>query len=52
MLLLMIRRGGEVIIDGVIRVKILELIGNKVKIGIEAPRDITIFRKELVDGSR
>jgi carbon storage regulator CsrA len=29
--------------------KIIEVVGNKVRLGIEAPDDILILRKELAD---
>ncbi len=37
-----------VMISSDIRVVILEIIGSSVKIGIEAPREITIMREELI----
>lgn len=30
-----------------IEIKILEIQGDKVKIGIEAPKNVTIYRKEI-----
>lgn len=47
MLVLQRKRGEEILIDGCIRVKILSTKGNSVRIGIEAPDDVSILRGEL-----
>lgn len=47
MLILSRRKDESIIIDGNIEVKILEIGDGKVRIGIKAPQDIDIFRKEL-----
>ncbi|MBU5255689.1 carbon storage regulator CsrA [Tissierella praeacuta] len=47
MLILTRRKDESIIIDGNIEIKILEMEDGKVKIGIDAPRDIDIIRKEL-----
>ena len=39
----------EIIIDDRIRISILKIDGNRVKIGIEAPSDVAIRRQELHD---
>lgn len=39
----------SIIIDDTIEIRILEAQDGKVKIGIEAPKDITILRKEVYD---
>ncbi len=49
-MLILTRRSGESIrIGDDIEVVILEAKYNQVKIGINAPRDVTILREELVD---
>lgn len=49
-MLILNRKPGETIIIGEnIEVKILEVQDGKVKIGIEAPKDISILRKEVYD---
>lgn len=50
MLILTRKKNESVIIDGNIEVKIIELEDGRVKIGIEAPKEIEILRKELYDG--
>ena len=35
---------------GLIRITVVSIIGGKVKLGVDAPRDIDVFRGELVDG--
>lgn len=47
MLILSRKVDESIIIDGNIEIKIVELEDGKVKIGIEAPRNIEIMRKEL-----
>ncbi|MCF6465083.1 carbon storage regulator CsrA [Clostridium sp. Cult2] len=47
MLILTRKKDESIIIDGNIEVKILGIEDGKVQIGIEAPKNIDIFRKEL-----
>jgi carbon storage regulator len=49
MLVLTRRVNESVIIDGNIMVTLLAIEGDKVKLGIAAPREVSIFRKELFD---
>ena len=49
MLVLSRKANEEIVIAGEIRVRVLEVHGNRVRIGIEAPRDVTILRDELID---
>ena len=47
-MLVLSRKAGESIhIDGTIKIEILKVQGNNIKIGIEAPRDVPILRSEL-----
>jgi len=49
-LLILNRKQGEsIIIDDKIEIRILEIIDGKIKIGIEAPKEVTILRKEVYD---
>ncbi len=41
-----------IVIQGTITIKILEINGDRVKIGIDAPRDVVILRQELTDEAR
>jgi carbon storage regulator len=42
------RKAGEtVVIDGNIRVTILEVEGERVRLGIEAPRSVPVIREEI-----
>jgi carbon storage regulator len=47
MLVIRRRAGESVIIGHQVEVEILEICGNQVKIGIEAPREILVMRKEV-----
>lgn len=49
MLILSRKIGESIIIDDRIEVKVLEITDGKIKIGIEAPKDVTIHRKEVYD---
>jgi len=49
-MLVLSRKPGEcVVIDGRIKVKIVRLDGDVVKLGIEAPADVPIHRQEVYD---
>ncbi len=39
----------EIIIDGRIVVSVVAIHGNQVRIGIEAPRDVEVYRREIYD---
>ena len=47
MLALSRKKDESIMIGDHIEIKILEVSGDKVRIGIEAPRDISIHRKEI-----
>lgn len=49
MLILSRKIGETVVIDGQIRVKIVRLEGDSVKIGIEAPASVSVHRQEVYD---
>ena len=47
MLVLTRRIGEEIVIGGNIRVTVVAVEGNKVRLGITAPRDIAVDREEV-----
>ena len=47
MLVLTRRIGEEIVIGGNIRVQVVSVEGNKVRLGITAPRDISVDREEV-----
>ena len=47
MLVLTRKRNESIMIGDDIEVSVLSVAGEKVRIGIEAPRDIPVFRKEI-----
>jgi carbon storage regulator len=51
MLVLRRKVGESIILDGVISISVLAVEGERVKIGINAPPDITIVREELLKAS-
>ena len=48
MLVLRRKIGESIILDGVISVSVLAVEGERVKIGITAPAEVTIVREELL----
>jgi carbon storage regulator len=48
MLVLRRKIGESIILDGVISISVLAVEGERVKIGISAPPDVTIVREELL----
>ncbi len=52
MLVLKRKEGQSLIIGGKIIVKVVEVEGKSVKIGIEAPKDINIVREELIEKAK
>ncbi|BDQ02823.1 carbon storage regulator CsrA [Ignavibacterium sp.] len=49
MLILTRKLNEEINIDGEITIKIISISDNQVKLGIEAPKDVQIVRKEVLD---
>jgi carbon storage regulator len=47
MLVLSRRPGEEIVIDGYIRVTVVEVKGNRVRLGITAPAGVAVNRKEV-----
>jgi carbon storage regulator len=49
MLVLSRKKGDSIVIDGGIKVTVVEVKGNSVRLGIEAPKEVAIFRTELCE---
>ena len=49
MLVLSRKTNESLVIDGKIFLNILRIEGDSVKVGVNAPRDVTVFRKEIYD---
>ena len=49
MLILSRKPGETLVIDGKIRVKVVRVEGDVVKLGVEAPADVSIHRQEVYD---
>jgi len=47
MLVLSRRIGEEIVIAGNIRVKVVAVHGNRVRLGIVAPQEVTVHREEI-----
>jgi carbon storage regulator len=47
MLVLSRKLGEEIVIDGCIRVKVVGIQGNRVKLGIVAPESVAVHRQEI-----
>ena len=52
MLVLSRSLGEEIVIDGNVRVKVVEVRGNRVRLAVCAPRDVPIRRSELEIAAR
>jgi carbon storage regulator len=49
MLVLSRKKGESIVIRDDIVVTVVDLCGKKVRLGVEAPREIPVYRKELYD---
>ena len=49
MLVLTRKVGEQVFLGKTIWIKVVEIRGNKVRLGLEAPEDVAILRHELID---
>ena len=47
MLVLTRKLGEEIVVGDNIRVKVLAIVGNRVRLGLEAPPEVSILRREL-----
>ena len=47
MLALTRKKGESIIINNNIEITVLEIRGDQIKIGIQAPKDVPIYRKEV-----
>lgn len=49
MLVLRRKKNESIIIDGQIEITILEIDGDQIKLGIEAPKEIEVIRNEILE---
>ena len=49
MLLLTRNIGETIIIDGDVRITVMEASGNQIRIGIDAPKNINVYRNEIFE---
>jgi carbon storage regulator len=49
MLVLSRRLGEEIVIDGGIRITVVDLKGGQVRLGITAPKSVSVLRQEIRD---
>ncbi len=50
MLVLSRKLGEEIVIDGGIRITVVDIDRGKIRLGITAPKDVNIWRAELSEG--
>jgi carbon storage regulator len=48
MLVLSRKFNESIVIDGGIKITVIEIRGNQIRLGIEAPREVGVMREELV----
>ena len=51
MLVLSRKENESIVIDGRIKVTVVEIKGGKIRLGIEAPQDVPVLRSELKDAA-
>lgn len=49
MLVLSRKKEERIVIDGGIEIVVVEIRGDKVRLGFNAPRDVSVHRKEVAD---
>jgi carbon storage regulator len=49
MLVLSRKQGEEIVIDGNVRVRVIEVTGTRVKLAFHAPADVPIHRSEVAE---
>lgn len=49
MLVLSRKKNEAIVIDDDIEIVVVEIRGDKVRLGVEAPRDVTVHRREVYD---
>ncbi len=47
MLVLSRKKGETIVIGGTVKITVVDVRGDKVRIGIEAPHDISVYRQEV-----
>lgn len=52
MLVLTRREGEKIVLGGSIEITVAEIQGDKVRLGIQAPKDVEILRGELFEAAR
>jgi carbon storage regulator len=52
MLVLSRKKNESIIINDNITVTVIEIRGDKIRLGIEAPKDVTVHRREVYDAIR
>jgi len=52
-LLILSRKPGQsIIIGGIVEITVAEIRGDQVRIGVTAPRDVPVFRREVLEGHK
>ena len=49
MLVLSRRKDESIVIDDKIEITVLNIQGNKIRLGISAPKDVPVYRKEIYE---
>lgn len=47
MLVLSRKKNESIVIGGAVEVKVLRILGNRVVLGVEAPKEVTVHREEV-----
>ena len=52
MLIISRKKGESIVVEGGVEICLLDIQGDRVRLGIEAPRRIKVLRKELVEAGK
>ena len=52
MLIITRRQGERIVLGDDVVIQVLEVSGGNVRIGIDAPRSVPVYREELLEGDR
>lgn len=43
------QKGEQIVINGDVTIEVVDIRGDKVRLGVDAPREVPVYRKEVYD---